>query len=387
MKVLHLFSNYKWTGPAEPALNLCWALRAEGIETGFACARGPNLDWNRLFSEARDRGIEPFLDFRLKKHRHPWHNWRDARTLLRFLAENHFDLVHCHLDNDHRIAAAAVARASSPWGRSDRTPPKIVRSSYEGEGLLKPGRIARALRRTAFLIEPSQRALEHDADALAYPREQMAVVPGAVDTQRFDLDRALPDARAKLNIPADAFVIGIVARMQTHRHYEDLWDAAARLMAAFTHVHVLVVGRGTKQESVGMAPVRERGIEDRVHFTGFVSGDEYVAALAAMTVKVYLVPGSDATCRAVREALVMGVPCVVADRGMLPEIVDDGATGVVFGTTAEQLYAAVRDLVTQPERVAQMRQNALRMARDHYALATQAAAVAKIYRRILAPAP
>ena len=28
MRILHLFSNYKWTGPAEPALSLALGLRA-----------------------------------------------------------------------------------------------------------------------------------------------------------------------------------------------------------------------------------------------------------------------------------------------------------------------------------------------------------------------
>ena len=31
MKVLHLFSNYKWTGPAEPAVNLAAKLKNNGF--------------------------------------------------------------------------------------------------------------------------------------------------------------------------------------------------------------------------------------------------------------------------------------------------------------------------------------------------------------------
>ena len=33
IRVLHLFSNTKWTGPAEPALNLCVALRKIGVSS------------------------------------------------------------------------------------------------------------------------------------------------------------------------------------------------------------------------------------------------------------------------------------------------------------------------------------------------------------------
>jgi hypothetical protein len=39
VKVLHLFANWKWTGPAEPAVNLAAALRDRGVSVEFACGR------------------------------------------------------------------------------------------------------------------------------------------------------------------------------------------------------------------------------------------------------------------------------------------------------------------------------------------------------------
>ena len=36
MKVLHLFSDWKWTGPAEPTVSLCAALTDAGIDVTMA---------------------------------------------------------------------------------------------------------------------------------------------------------------------------------------------------------------------------------------------------------------------------------------------------------------------------------------------------------------
>ena len=36
MKILHLFSNAKFTGPAELALNLCVTLRSLGVDADLA---------------------------------------------------------------------------------------------------------------------------------------------------------------------------------------------------------------------------------------------------------------------------------------------------------------------------------------------------------------
>ena len=41
MKILHIFSNWKWTGPAEHALNLALQLRQHGHDVTFACAPPP----------------------------------------------------------------------------------------------------------------------------------------------------------------------------------------------------------------------------------------------------------------------------------------------------------------------------------------------------------
>ena len=41
MKILHIFSNWKWTGPAEHALNMAAAHLKSGHEVTFACAEPP----------------------------------------------------------------------------------------------------------------------------------------------------------------------------------------------------------------------------------------------------------------------------------------------------------------------------------------------------------
>lgn len=373
MKVLHLFSNAKFTGPAEPALNLCATLRTVGVDTDFACPDLPPGRPHTLRDTARALGIEPILSFRLNKHENPITNFLDARALARFLAGAKYDLIHCHLDNDHRIALAATHRSGIP----------VVRSSYEGLGLDKPRRHRPLLRRTARLFEPSERARRHDHETYCYPLESMQVVPGAIDVRRFDPARELPDGRKRLGIPATSFVIGIVARMQTHRRYEDFFRAVRLLADRGVDAHAIVVGRGTNQETVGKVPVRELGLSDRVHFSGYASGDDYVGMLNAFDTKVFLVPGSDGTCRAVREAMAMGKPVVVADRGMLPEIVSDHVDGFVCDGSPEALFDSLHALAADRDASAGMGRAARAKAVSTFSLEAQAAAVKRGYDAVL----
>jgi UDP:flavonoid glycosyltransferase YjiC (YdhE family) len=42
MKILQLFSNWKWTGPADPILNLCKGLEKRGHEVTLAYQKPPS---------------------------------------------------------------------------------------------------------------------------------------------------------------------------------------------------------------------------------------------------------------------------------------------------------------------------------------------------------
>lgn len=376
MRVLHLFSNCKWTGPAEPALNLCVSLRKLGIATDFACAPDAGKSENMVVSSARARGVEPILKFHLYKHPDLFHTLADRRALEQYLRAERYDLVHCHLLNDHNVATRPTRRLGIP----------LVRSSYEGAGFPVYWRYRSLLRKCDLLLEPSQLALEHDAEHFGFPRDHMHVVPGAIDTARFDPARPLPHARERWGIAPGAFVFGIVARMQTHRNYEVLFDALRDVSRAHTNVHLVVVGRGTHQEAVGFRAVEERGLRERVTFTGYVQGDDYVAALNAFDAGIFMVPGSDGTCRAVREIMAMGKPMIAARRGMLPEIVPHEMAGLIFdGSTAGLVSAMQRILTNAGERVAFAHASG-ELARTRYSLEAQARDVLAQYESLLARA-
>lgn len=372
MRVLHLFSNHKWTGPAEPALSLAAQLKALGMEVDFVCSTNSSAGKNKVAERARELGFDPATALRLDKHKHPWHNWRDGQRLRQLLAERRYDIVHCHLNNDHDIALGPCREAKV----------KLVRSSYEGAGLAVRQWHAQLLRDTMWLFEPSAIAAQHDATHFAFPRKRMTILPGSVDLARFDPQRKLPNMRERWGLGAEHLLVGIVARMQTHRHYEDLFEAFAALSREVPHSRLVVIGRGTKQDIVGHEPVQRLGLEEKVVFTGYLDGDDYVGALGALDAAVYLVPGSDGTCRAVRELLAMAVPVAVADRGMLREIVTHGKDGVVFDGSSERLAAVLKEWAVDEEARHRLAANARMIALEKFDGAAQARAVAEVYETI-----
>lgn len=327
-----------------------------------------------IIDQAQNLGLEPITDLYLSKHQHLLKNWWDKRGLRDILNQSSYDLIHTHMDNDHRIAAGAVKRAEVDI--------PIVRHLYQVENISPGFRnwfLYRSHTDAVFPISPD--AYEQASDAFQLDDDVLQQVEVPIDLHRFNPDKSLPDLRSRLEIPADAFLVGIVARVQRHRRFDLFIEAIDRFVNKNENTYCVIVGRGTNIQELAIDPVHERNIEDRVKFPGYLREDEYVGMLDALDVKVYLVPGSDGSCRAVRECLSMGIPVVSTKRGILPFLVEKGKTGVHVDETPEDLVRALEELQNRDRRK-ELSTHALD-ARSRFAPETAAERVLDMYERIL----
>jgi glycosyltransferase involved in cell wall biosynthesis len=376
LRALHLFSNYKWTGPAEPAHALALGLARAGVDVVFRSAGYTKGDArNHVAERGAARGLAPVTDLGLSKHRKPWRDFRDARRLRALAAAERFDLVHCHLANDTRIARRALAGGATPFVRSlyDTEPERIA--SHDWAGL-------RAARRVFVFAKGVAGALAVGGVA----PERIVPLEATVDLERFTPGDGAARRRA-LGFAAGDFVAGIVARVQPQRRFDLLLDAAERVAARLPGFRLVVIGRGSKLDATAREPARARGLLDRVvFFPGYFEGADYVDVLRALDVKVFLVPGSDGSARAVREALACGLPVVCTRRGVLPELVRDGVTGRTLAETPAAFAEALLALANEPDARRRMGEAARKDAEARFSLARQVEAVKACYRALLAEA-
>jgi glycosyltransferase involved in cell wall biosynthesis len=206
-----------------------------------------------------------------------------------------------------------------------------------------------------------------------------------VDLTRFDpgrFDRAA--ARARLGLLPGLVAVGLVARVQAHRRFEVVLAAHERVARRHPGLRLVVIGRGTQIRPLLLDPVEARGLGGSVQTTGYLAGDDYPAALAALDASLFLVPGSDGTCRALREQQAMGLAAIVTPRAPLPEIIEEGCSGLVAPETVEGLAGALERLVTEPALRERLRAGALDAARRRFDLVRQADVVTAFYEEVLA---
>lgn len=385
MRILHLFANWKWTGPADPALT-CAALQAREHEVLFVSGQSTTGEPSAITPHVEQRGVATVAGFQLGKHARFRANRADVQRLTRLLDERRPQVVHCHLENDHRIASLALRGTPGAL---------LVRTCYDVHGL--PGSLRTRLvagRALHGLIVTGRRAFEGTLATYGGSSSSVSVrghavpmrlIENGIDLGRFDRSRHDGAAmRAAWGLRTDDVALGVVARVQTHRRFELLLECVRRLAPRLPRLRLVVIGRGTNIERLLHAPVRAMGLGDVVIAPGYLPGDAYPAALAALDATIFLVPGSDGTCRALREQMAMGLPPIVGSRPPLPDIVEENTSGLVADETADGLCHAIQRMVTEPALRLRLGRGAAAAARRRFDVERQVREVCAFYEELLA---
>jgi len=374
VRILQLTGDWKWTGPAEPMLRLAGALRARGHAVALACPDPPpGSEADGLASRARDAGLAPILTLGRGRGIRPLGDLPDARRLRAVLGAPGFDLVHSWHTRDHVLALRARGRGGLPavvrtWRRAEPIP-KAPWSRW----LFGPGTDG------LWCVSPATAR----RNAPLRGGRPTAGGFGAVDLERFAPGPGDPGVRKALGLEPGHRVVGIVARVQRHRRFDLLLEAARRLCARDPELRLLVVGRGSRRDEVARRPAASLGLGHRMLFAGY-RREDYLEVLRSIDVFTLLVPGSDGSCRAVLEAAACGIPAVVTRRGALPEIVVHGETGLVVDEDPDALAGAWETLLRDRRRRRALGAAAARRARTLFAPERLADDVETLYEEVAA---
>ena len=229
-----------------------------------------------------------------------------------------------------------------------------------GEGRLRHA-IARRLERLAF--QRADRAIvasDADRDVVlaryGLPKDAVEVIPNFVDTTMF---RPMPDVARELDR------VTFVGRLDEVKNVTALVEAIAGLPG----VRLTVVGEGPLRPSLE-ARVRAQSLP--VEFLGRVSHAELPALLNRSA--VFVLPSHyEGNPKALVEAMACGVPVVGARAPGIREILVDGETGVLCGTSPADIRAALQTLLADAGLRARVAAGGLAYARNVCSLKSAAA--------------
>jgi glycosyltransferase involved in cell wall biosynthesis len=206
------------------------------------------------------------------------------------------------------------------------------------------------------------------------------VIPNGIDTRVF---RAAEKTRvrADLGLPMDATILSFAARGLEGSPYKgfDTLRSALSMLAEETlssdATILLALGSVTGSTRVGNIEIRS---------IPFIESPSDVARIYQAS-DLYVHPArAESFGLAVAEAMACGTPVAAAAVGGIPEIIEDGRSGVLFsGDDASALAAAVRDLLADEEKRTRIGAGGARRIRDRFTLEMQVDAYLDWYRELI----
>jgi glycosyltransferase involved in cell wall biosynthesis len=206
------------------------------------------------------------------------------------------------------------------------------------------------------------------------PQSKARVIQNGIDVDAFTGTADGERTRRELGIPAGAPVIGTVGRLNEIKRQDVLLRAFAKVRAELSETRLLLVGDGPLRQQLE-ALAKELGIAPAVHFAGYQPSS--ASFLQAMNVFA-LTSRSEGMPQAVLEAAVAKLPIIASRVGGLPEVIQDGRTGLLFEAgDDEALSKGLRELLTN----APLAQRLGAAAHDHVCARFHVRRMAEEYHR------
>ncbi len=371
MKVLNLFSDWKWTGPAEPVLSLCEALGDEGVDVVLAYRKTP-LEFHErtVEKEARERTIKLFDGFRLNRY-FSFKDWLfDLRSLSPYVEKEGIDIVHANLSHDYFTAIMSLAFAGNR--------PLIVRTDHKRDGMPANWFMQWALARTDGIVTYSDKIMKRDMANFRFPEERMCVIPPGIDIYEGPVE----NIQYKFDLQMNDKIIGVIGRLKPDRGFDIILKAFKIVKERVSNAKLLIMGRSSQIEESVIKPLQNLGLEKDVILAGYHIED-YFSVISLFDLFVMMRAGSDGSARALREVMAMGKPAVVSDMGMLSELVEDGKTGYVTKWDENDLAQKIITLLADDAKRRQFGNSAKETAREKWNYHLQAKQMKNFYEHLL----
>jgi glycosyltransferase involved in cell wall biosynthesis len=222
-----------------------------------------------------------------------------------------------------------------------------------------------ALRRTQYLISPSKshaKEIEAELDKISVP---IAVVPNTV---QFKFKPS--EMHKNADQPSNAPLVLYVGRLQRVKGIPLLLEAAHYVLQAKPETQFVLAG--APHPSLSPTDInnllQRYNLNGQVRFSGHIPRSDllnwYQQATLCVLPSYYETFGMAAL-----EPMILGVPIVVSNAGALPEVVQDGVTGLIVPAgDALAMANAILKLITNNTLRCELRSAARNYANNHFNL-------------------
>jgi glycosyltransferase involved in cell wall biosynthesis len=184
-----------------------------------------------------------------------------------------------------------------------------------------------------------------------FTEQNTVAITNAIDIERAESEQySREEARAQLNLPQNARIIGAAGRLVRVKGHQYLIRAFAKVSEKHQDAHLCILGNGREAAALH-AEIARHGIQEKIHLPGFVAGAKrYVRAF-----DIWCMPSlMEGLGLALLEGMIGHLPIIASDIPAMRFIID-GAGGIaVPPADTDALAKALDEYLALPtsERIA-----------------------------------
>jgi glycogen synthase len=213
------------------------------------------------------------------------------------------------------------------------------------------------------------------------PEEKIEIIPNGIRPEAYQPS----DERTIMEtLPVDTHekIIFYIGRLVKEKGVQVLIDAAPAILGRFPNTKFVIAGKGPFEESL-QAQARYLGLEEKVHFLGYVNDEArnslYDSASVAVFASLYEPFGIVAL-----EAMASGTPVVVSSVGGLDEIIEHEKDGLkVYPGDPNSLAEQICRFLGNEDWAASIAEKGYEKAVSNYSWKKIAQSTSKVYSDII----
>jgi len=357
---LHIDTERTWRGGEQQALYLTKGLKARGHPVTVVAQPG-----SPFAQRAGEAGLS-VVEIAMRGE-------ADLAAVLKLrtlIKGRDVDIVHMHTSHAHTLGCAAARMARRGKTVVARRVDFSVRKHR-----LSIYKYLWGVDRYVAVCHAIRRVLINDG----VPGDKIGVVHSGIELETF-LGAEPKDLRPEFGVPADVPVIGNVAFMADHKGQRYFVEAVPAILEKVPDARFFVVGDGELRDDLERLSAT-LGIGERLIFPGFRTDvPQFLQMFDVFVMSSHM----DGLCNAVLQAMAMDVPVVGTDAGGIPEMVNDGKTGLLVPPrNPEAIAEAVLRLLNDQDLGGKLVSNARSLFDDDFTVDAMVEGNLRVYHALL----
>lgn len=313
-----------------------------------------------------------------------WQRWQGVRrSVHQHLSEDEYSLIVSHFALytfpvlDLLGEQPLVFHFHGPWALES----KAEGSQFIATKLKKSLEWITYQRATRFIVlSQAFRDILHILYQI--PLERIDVVPGGVNSQRFDLPFSPGEAREQLGWPLDRPIIFCVRRLAKRMGLENLIAAMEQVRKCFPEILLYIAGKGPLTTSL-KEQIEVLELREHIRLLGYIPDEQLPLAYRGADFSVVPTVSFEGFGLIVIESLAAGTPVLGTPVGGMPEILRPLSSDLLFeGYSPKNLAQGMIEVLSH-QRQLPNREVCQAYVRENYSWETIAQKIKNVYQSSL----